>query len=261
MIYYSFFNGLDNQVCTEKSYIVKTILEDCYADQISNTDVVIATNEIPVLYGKDHLSIQQIKEKHSQSKIIIFLVDMFYTYRYYDGWFEVNIRDHIEKNLDKLQLANEIWSSEVDVVQICSEHKLNVKHQLLKHSNRFVIADNNLKKNIDVLLYKSIDFYAAKTLQLLIDNKLQICHTDNFEILKKLLPKAKIVLYLPSEQNFYQEQTKIRYLMSNQKCVLSRISKVNYFSGVIEKSDKEIIPTIFWLLENDKWKNYIKELK
>lgn len=256
MIYYSFFYSEINNPCAEKNEIVKTVLEDCYKEKINENDIVIATNEITVRFGPNNLKINDIRQQNPDKKIILFFVDMSLIYFY-----QLNFENHLKENKNLLDCIDEIWTTEYDHVKVFEKfHKL-VKFCNLPHTNRLQQFTNVKNPDIDVLLYGSLDIYNTDLLKFLINCNLTVGRADNLKILNSLLPRSKIVLLTNGKDKFYQEQTKIRYLISNKKCVLSNISIKNNFPQVIEKSDNELIDTIYWLLENDNWKNYIAEEK
>jgi len=262
MIFYSSFNSPSLQDAPEKSKIVQIILENCYKDQIQNNDVVIATNNVGLRtkFGPLHLNLVDIKNVHTNSKIILYLIDVEY-------------KEYISYHYDALKCADEVWSSEPDIVNMCLLRDIPAYYKPLVHTPALQLVENKIDPKLDILLYNSVDFFTSPLLKLLIDKNLKVFNTNNFDILNKNLGDAKIVLHLPhyfvsgycdpngyvkNEENFLQEQTKLRYLLSNNKCVITKKSMNNHFSNLVSITFNEILEVIFYLLENNRWKNFTK---
>jgi hypothetical protein len=221
MIYYPFFSDKG------KEKIIKIILDEHYKDAFS--DVILATDSIPV-------DIAKYKNIHQGSKIVLLLVDV------------VN-NSFVQKYVNKLSTADEIWSTESKIVDYFLENDIQAQLLQIKHTPRLKYSRKNNNPHLDVLFYGSLDFYTSSIIKLLIDNGLKVFQTDNFDMFNSHISNTKIVLTLSPLPDMYQEQTIIQYLISNNKFVISEKRTVNYFPTIIEKDRYELVPEILSTLQ------------
>lgn len=242
MKYYSFLPSIGNQYTPDKLFIVQNIINEHYKNFINEHDHIVVVNEINVLLWPNLQKINEIEKKQNE-KIIVFILDVIDT--------------NYISSLDILNHANQIWCAELDIFHLLKSQFNDVKLMPLVHTNSLKNCINEENPTIDVIMYGWLDFFSVKILDSLLNLGYNVFHTAHLDDLNKNLGNSKIALCLSQYENIYQEQTKIRYLLSNNKCVVTTTSRCNNFPEVIERDHKDTLSTLIYLLKDDRWKKYI----
>ena len=62
----------------------------------------------------------------------------------------------------------------------------------------------------------------------------------------------------PYEGECRQQQTRINYALTNNKCVISQKNNINYYGDKIVEFDtkEDLLSKLVYLLDNEKWRDY-----
>lgn len=80
--------------------------------------------------------------------------------------------------------------------------------------------------------------------------------------MEHFISRSKIILNIHANENHRQEQIRINYLLTNNKCIISEKSNINYFDNLINEVSgdnidmlvENFINTINRLMINDSWR-------
>ena len=168
--------------------------------------------------------------------------------------------EYYDKNrvYDKLNLFDEIWDYDENNYQILKDRGYNNLKILKPHyCEELKRIDQNIKKDIDVLFYGTINNKRQIIIDELKKNNINVVTLFNIhgKELDSYIGRSKIILNTHYYDSHIQEQVRLFYLIINNKCIISEPSVYNnYCDLIIETTD--YVKTIKELLKNDKWKNY-----
>ena len=243
MKYHSFLYSVGNQFTPDKLSIVKVVVEEHYQKFLNENDHIVVVIEINVLLWPNLKKINQI-EKQLGERVIVFILDVF--------------SSEFINSFDLLENVDEIWCAEPDIYKKLGTVFDKIKFMPLLHTDKLKNCINKENPEIDVVLYSWPDFFSTHILSDLLKLGHKVFYTNYLDDLNKHLGNSKIALWLSPYENVYQEHTKIRYLLSNNKCVVTTKSKYNNFPDIIERDRDDMLSTLFYLLNDDRWKNFVK---
>lgn len=259
---------------------VKNMVEDLYSNdtKYSNSIVILGYN-----LGK---SIDYYRKNFPGKKIIVYQLEQLYNYN--PNWFNpksrfknvVNRTNHIKNWLDN---CDEIWDYDLNNKWFLEQLGYNkVRFMPLKYSESLKNLEKNDNPKYDILFYGSINKKRFDILKRLHSKfnlvivgdyydvseeeknkvKLNIIPKNFGETLDSLISNSKIILNLHFYESLIQEQVRLFYLVTNNKCVVSEKSKKNYYGDLIHEFDNytELEKTIIGLLKDKKWYEVSKNI-
>lgn len=179
----------------------------------------------------------------------------------------------VEKIIKNIEGADEVWDYDLDNIEILRKYGVDAKFRPCLYTESLRRIQNKEEPEIDVLFYGTLTPYRTKFVHDCIDGysftdemnekfgKISFAMGYNFlgERLDNLIANSKIVLNLnPYDGDCRQQQTRIFYALTNNKCVLSQQSSRNYFGNCINEftTKTEMIDKIMYLIETEKWRDY-----
>lgn len=241
------------------STIIKMV-EDNYVHDYDSNDWL-------VLGSYAYHSAKNIKNHIQQSygyikKIIIYQLEPLVK----DHWW--NSTDLI-KNLEG---ADEVWDYDLQNIEILRNYGINAKFKPILYSPSLHKISKVNDYDIDILFYGTFTPYREKFFrditrgvvvyngeESFFDNRLVWLYNYSGNDLDNFISKSKIVLNLnPHEYENRQQQTRIAYLLNNDKIVLSNKAEINYFGdSIIEFTDLNSFKyKVLDIFNNKKWETF-----
>ena len=232
---------------------ITKMVDENYAHEYDSNDVL-------VLAVHHHQTIEQIKENNpDHKKIIIYQLEPLVD----NHWWS---KDYI---VSRLRGADEVWDYDLDNIEILKSYGIDAKFKPFKYTESLKTSKNVENPDIDVFFYGTLTEHRSKILEIitncgLIGRTTAWSYGLSKEMLDEFIGRSKIVLDLQDNYKFnkkpegyIQKQSRIYYLLINNKCVVSEKSKKNYFDNLITECDQnDLKDTIDYLLENDRWKYF-----
>ena len=229
--------------------LLETMVEDNYVSEENDNDYLV--------FGLiNFLNIEEIKEIYLKNinyrKLIIYQLEPLNS----NHWWKV---ENIIKNLHG---ADEIWDYDLENIEILQSQGFDPKFRPCRYTkslDQIKIKDN---PKIDVLFYGTpteprMKYWNHLCFNRNIEYNISWMSGIQSESLDYFLSNSKIILNLSTHSTeSRQAQTRIFYPLSNNKCIISQESSINYFGDSIiqfnnESSMQEKIEII---LENNLWK-------
>lgn len=177
--------------------------------------------------------------------------------------------------IQNLKDADEVWDYDLDNIKVLEEYGIKAKYRPLLYTNHLKRIKNVENPDIDVLFYGTIlprrmsllyesiykTNYPAEHTNTLLNSSFVCLNHVWGENLDHFISRSKIVLNLNTHDgDNRQQQTRIFYALTNNKCVVSEKANRNYFGDLINEfsSAQELILLLGDLLHDDKWKTYTK---
>ena len=212
-----------------------------------------------------HIPAEQIKKNIQSSekinKLIVYQLEPLVA----NHWWQTQ---HIINNI---RHADEVWDYDLQNIEILRRHGIDAKFKPIKYAKNLERIQNSENPDIDLLFYGTPtpyrqDFIRNFTTNLVIYPGEELIAKLNFvwlynisdHKLDEFIGRSKIVLNLPPyESETRQQQTRIGYLLNNNKCVLSKHSPINYFGdSIIEFGDYNNLKNqVLHVIQNNKWQN------
>lgn len=178
-----------------------------------------------------------------------------------------------EKIINNLKGADEVWDYDLDNIEILKQYGIDAKYRPCLYSESLKRIENSPEPDIDILFYGTPSprrtkfiydsLYGSvipeKWINTITGCRTVILHHFWGKELDHFISRSKIVVNLsPYDNTSVQQQTRIFYLLTNNKCVISEKSNKNYFGGLIQEfsTPQEMFYTVAELLDGDKWKEY-----
>lgn len=247
------------RVVVEKSnqncfWIVKQMVEATHYEGYNGEIVVLGYNVSE--------SFSAFKNRYPNDKIICYQLEQIFNNQ--SWWFDANAKsgpvyDNTQHILGWLKGCDEIWDYDLDNIDFLKSLGFtNIKFRPMKW---FEGINNitSLEKDIDVLFYGGMNHKRSVLTSQLGGYKHKVL-TNNFqawgETLNEYIGRSKIILNLHFYDSHIQEQVRIFPLVANDCCVLSEVSRRNYFDGLIQEfaTGEEMIEKIDFLLADDNWR-------
>lgn len=213
-------------------------------------------NNFPISLGAHNfLSVYDIKKKFDLKKLIVYQLEPLVD----DHWWKP---ENIIKNIS---FADEIWDYDIENIQVLKNNGINAKFRPILYCNSLKNLKNHENPDIDILFYGTL---TSRRLEILKKISLNIQHNiviiTNLEgkNLEHFISRSKIILNIHANKNHRQEQIRINYLLTNNKCIISEKSNINYFDSLINEVSgdnidmlvENFINTINRLMINDSWR-------
>lgn len=229
------------------------MIDENYAHEYEHNDVV-------VMAVHHHQSIEQIKESNpGHNKIIIYQLEPLCK----DHWWNE------EYIISRIKDADEIWDYDLDNIEILKKYGIDAKFKPFLYCNNLKKIENREEPDIDVFFYGTSTPYRSKIIEILTNHGLIGRKTvwlwnygNGSEIFNEFISRSKIILNLNTTDSSesgqrIQKQSRIYYALINDKCVVSEKSVRNYYGDLIVEVEKDdLLKTIEYLLEEDRWKQY-----
>lgn len=259
---------------------VKKMVEELYSNDTNYDDCIVI---LGYNLGKN---IDYYRTEYPKKKIIVYQLEQLFNYN--TNWFDPKSKSslikqrtsHIKKWLDE---CDEIWDYDLSNKWFLENIGYNkVKFVPLKSCESLKVITNKTTPKYDILFYGSLNKKRFDFLKKLSKKFNLVVIGDNFNVdvvelqqaninilpkdftinLDEIISNSKIILNLHFYESSIQEQVRLFYLLINNKCVVSEISKKNYFGDLIHefKDYNELESTITDLLTNDKWSEISKSV-
>ncbi len=259
---------------------VKTMVEELYSDnsKYHNCLVILGYN-----LGKE---INFYREKYPNKKIIVYQLEQLFNYN--PNWFNPNSNSkhvkhrtsHIKKWLDE---CDEIWEYDLSNKWFLETLGYNkVKFVPLKYSKSLENIKVNQNPKYDILFYGAINKKRFEILKKINSKFNLVVIGDNFDVdnvelnnsgikflpkdfsdkLDNIISETKIILNLHFYESSIQEQVRLFYLLNNSKCVVSELSKKNYYGDLIHEFEnyETLEKKLTELLTNNKWLDFSRTI-
>jgi len=180
---------------------------------------------------------------------------------------------NIDRIIGNLEGADEVWDYDLDNIEILKQYGIDAKFKPFRYSPLLKQVKNVENPEISCLFYGSLTDKRHKEIRAFIDA--YSCAVDNaytyltsnivwlyrtpYSFQDEMIARSKIVLNLnPYEGECRQQQSRIFYLLTNNKCVLSEKSNRNYYGNSIIEFEgyQDMGDKLLWLLKDDNWKNF-----
>lgn len=231
------------------------ILENYDSPEYNNTTVALGAHV--------HQSGNKIKENFGIERLVIYQSEPLVQHH----WFNP------DRILENLQGADEVWDYDLENINFLREHGIEAKFRPPLYSKNLKRVNNLENPEIDILFHGTMTPYRTQMLHNLVSDpvvsepylerymNLNIVIAYNYlgSKLDALIANSKIVVNInPYDGEARQQQTRISYLLTNNKCVLSERNKINYFGDQIVqfKGIQEMYEKTMYLLMDDKWRDY-----
>lgn len=171
--------------------------------------------------------IDEFRKLYPNSKIIIFQTEPLLS------------KNHCwtpEYLLNKIKKVDEVWDYDFQNVLYLKQHGINAVFKPLclytKSHDHIITVDD---PPIDVLFYGSGTEHRLDYIRTITKSNLSFVYVSMLDgpALDELISKSKVIVNIHQNKNQQQEQTRITYLLSNGKCVISEKSPVNYYGDTI----------------------------
>lgn len=233
------------------------MLDENYASDLKNVSIIVGAC---VKYSVDYFR-KLIND--DSIKIIVYQLEPLLE----SHWFSTS------KIISNLKGADEVWDYDLDNIKVLKENGINAKFKPILYTDSLNKIENYSNPTIDVLFFGSPTIKRYKTLyDPFIANVIPeeifdiISHTSIVNVynvwgnneLTDYIRNSKIVLNMnPHDGKSIQQQTRISYLLNNNKCVLSEKSNRNYYGDIIYEfsSPNEMLSNIANILKNELWKS------
>lgn len=196
-------------------------------------------------------SVNEMKQVYNNSKkYIVYQLEPLYE----NHWHPVS------KIVNNMQGADEVWDYDIDNIKVLKSHGINAKFRPFLYTeslNRVPKVDD---LDIDILFYGTLNHERYKVLYDIFCKcgmKYNVVTAWNIDgsKLDKFIARSKVIVDLQTNpvENI-QKQTRIYYALCNNKCVVSEMSRRNYYGDfIIESPRDKIAQTLFDVLNNRIW--------
>jgi len=196
-------------------------------------------------------SVNEMKQVYNNSKkYIVYQLEPLYE----NHWHPVS------KIVNNMQGADEVWDYDIDNIKVLKSHGINAKFRPFLYTeslNRVPKVDD---LDIDILFYGTLNHERYKVLYDIFCKcgmKYNVVTAWNIDgsRLDKFIARSKVIVDLQTNpvENI-QKQTRIYYALCNNKCVVSEMSRRNYYGDfIIESPRDKIAQTLFDVLNNRIW--------
>lgn len=237
------------------TYTNKAMFPNFWNDIVSmvkeNYSHLYDDNDLLTIGNHNKQKVSSLKESFPTAKKLI----AYQTEQLVPGhWWSV---EHILSNIIE---ADEIWDYDLENIKVLKKYNINAKFRPILYTSCLQRIKNVEEPDIDILFYGSLTprrnaFLEYFTWQSSY-NYVVIINND-ITAIDEYIARSKIVLNIHPHEHHRQEQTRISYLLHNNKCVISEKSNINYFSDlIVEAEPDKFLEVICDTLENDKWKSY-----
>lgn len=173
--------------------------------------------------------------------------------------------ESVDQNLlEWVESGCELWDYDLDNMSFVSELTgAAPRFRPLLYARGLQRLENRRRPKIDVLFYGSRNTRREALLDRIKSCnrriRLRWAHGWGGE-LDSHIENSKIVINLHYYESAIQEQSRIFYLLTNGKCVLSETSARNYYGDLIVEADSDTLPeAAAYLLKDDRWKTHASE--
>ena len=251
--------SFDRHVIISGNFLTLCILKNQFFEHIKNFvlykfDTEEYANSVIVVGGNDFSCIDSCRAVFNNKKIIAYnweqLVDC-------NQWLNVSYL------ISAIKKADEIWDYDyLNELYLNKFYNIKVNKVVpFEYYPEMETLVNNPNPEIDLLIYGTLNERRARILASIqphLYDKVSIVIVAGMsrEATYKYIENSKVVLNLHGFEPWSrQEQERIGFLLGNKKCVISEISQENYFNGaILESRVDELLYTIKYTLENDRWR-------
>jgi hypothetical protein len=236
-------------------------ISEYYYDECQNSCILLGN----LIY----YDIEEYKKTHKDLKIVIYQLEPLHK----KHWIYTNgpSKDHFIKSI---KLADEVWDYDLDNIKTLKKlYNIDAKFMPLGYTESLRKISNVENPEIDVLFYGALSQHRSEILfnafeKGVFDSDEEAEEFSNVKFvnlhglygdeLDDYISRSKIVLNICPYKNGIQAQTRIFYLLANNKCVLSEKCNRNYYGDLItEFSDaQDLLNKIRYLLKDDRWRSF-----
>lgn len=234
---------------------ISQMLDDNYDEYINDAVVIVGAF---VRY-----SVEEFRTMVGNRRIIAYQLEPLVS----SHWFSV------DKIVNNLRGADEVWDYDLDNIKVLNAYGIDAKFRPCLYSKSLKRIENQQEPDIDILFYGTPSTKRTKLLHEFLyksymgDKRADIIVKASLITLTQVwgnqlddfIGRSKIILNLnPYEGDCCQQQTRIFYALTNNKCVLSERCKKNYFGDLITEFDgyQDLYDKAADLLDNDNWRKY-----
>jgi len=252
----------------EGKYITIEQHNDCFSDIstmiLNHFDTEYLKDSVIILGSYIKQSAYELKKLYPNKKLIIYQLEQLIRVPG-DTW------HNTDRTIKNLIGADEIWEyDELNVKFLDNFCGIQVDRLVPMRYTKVLDRgmEYNGKEDIDLLFYGQLYGRRLRIVQKLEQSLYgKVKFVSLFGItgdeLDEYIERSKVVLNLHAFEPYHrQEQSRIFYLLTNGKCVLSETSQLNHYKDmIVECNENTIASKLLYLLSNNKYIEYGKRGK
>lgn len=240
-------------------YITIHVFDNKYFDNLTafikeHFDIIENENSVIVVADFIYNPVSYYRKLYPSKKIIFYNWEQMVANNTY---FDLN------NMIENIRGVDELWDYDILNKKFFSFHGIKVDKVIpIKYTESIKYIKNKENPDIDILLFGFLNYTRLDKIKEIIP---PLYHDYSFVIVSgmdrnkqdELIARSKIILNIHGLEPYSrQEQERIGFCLTNEKCVLSEYSQINYFGGAIIESNLNNMPfEIMYLLKDDKWRD------
>jgi hypothetical protein len=238
------------------------MVDDNYANEKNKGDAVVFFKHI----WQNFESIKRHEEEYNKNyynKIILYQLEPLVDNHWHPK----------ERLIENLRGADEVWDYDLQNIEVLNSYGIHAKFRPFRFSPSLKTIKNVENPDITCFFYGTMterrasmirgytDGYIASdhTLEAYMNTSIVSSYRVPYQLQDEFISRSKVILNInPYEGECRQQQSRIFYLLTNNKCVLSEKANINYYGNAITEfqGSQDMGDKLIWLIQNDNWKNF-----